>query len=102
LASEIQDFLITEKYKTPSGETLTDFDKTILDLKRPENHTLKVKVALLLKLIEKDPTLSTIQKAGVTKKTDALFQEVARQSSKTSVKSEKQTKGTLPSWSKLL
>lgn len=83
LASEVQDFLITEKYKTPTGELLTDFDRTILDLKRPENHSLKVKVAFLLKTLEKDPTLSTIQKKGITSKTDSLFQEVAKQTNKT-------------------
>ena len=87
LAGELQDFLLVDKWKTPSGETLSDFDKTILDLKKPENHSQKVKVALLLKILEKDPTLSTIQKAGITKKTDALFGEVARQTSKSSVKS---------------
>ena len=82
LASELQDFLLVDKYKTPSGETLTDFDKTILELKRPENHALKVKVGLLLKILEKDPTLSTIQRSGVTKKSTQLFEEVARQTSK--------------------
>jgi hypothetical protein len=85
LASELQDFLLVEKYKTPSGETLTDFDKTILELKRPENHALKVKVGLLLKIIEQDPTLSTIQKAGVSKKSTQLFEEVARQTTKKTV-----------------
>lgn len=78
LANELQDFLLVDKYKTASGETLTDFDRTILELKRPENHAMKVKVALLLKVLEKDPTLSTIQKSGVTKKADQLFGEVAR------------------------
>ena len=82
LANELQDFLLVDKYKTASGETLTDFDKTILELKRPENHATKVKVALLLKIIEKDPTLSTIQKTGVTKKSNELFGEVARQVTK--------------------
>jgi len=82
LASELQDFLLVDKYRTPSGETLTDFDKTILELKRPENHALKVKVGLLLKILEKDPTLSTIQRTGVTKKSTQLFEEVARQTSK--------------------
>lgn len=89
LAQELQDFLVADKWKTSSGETLTDFDRTILELKRPENHEMKVKVALLLKILEKDPTLSTIQKAGVTKKTDTLFGEVARQASKTTTKSSK-------------
>lgn len=82
LASELQDFLLVDKYKTQSGETLTDFDKTILELKRPENHAMKVKVGLLLKILEKDPTLSTIQRSGVTKKSTQLFEEVARQTSK--------------------
>ena len=82
LAGEVQEFLLVDKYKTASGELLSDFDKMILDLKKPENHSQKVKLALLLKVLEKDPTLSTIQKTGVTKKTDALFSEVARQVTK--------------------
>jgi hypothetical protein len=83
LANELQDFLLVDKYKTAGGETLTDFDKTILELKRPENHANKVKVALLLKILEKDPTLSTIQRTGVSKKSNELFGEVARQVTKT-------------------
>jgi hypothetical protein len=82
LASELQDFLLVDKWKTPSGETLTDFDRAILDMKKPENHVMKVKVGLLLKMLEKDPTLSTIQKTGVTKKSNQLFGEVARQVTK--------------------
>lgn len=89
LAGELQDFLITDRYKTPTGEMLTEFDRTILDLKRPENHEKKVKVGLLLKILEKDPTLSTIQKTGLTKKSNELFGEVARQAQKSSVKSGK-------------
>jgi hypothetical protein len=97
LATELQDFLLAEKWKTPSGETLTDFDRTILDLKRPENHALKVKVGLLLKILEKDPTLSTIQKSGISKKSSELFGEVARQATKSSTKSK--SAGTSPtSW----
>lgn len=96
LAGELQDFLVTDKYKTNSGETLTDFDKTILELKRPENHATKVKLALIMKIMEKDPTLSTIQKTGITKKSNELFGEVARQAQKSSVKSKPATKPT--SW----
>jgi len=99
LAGELQDFLVTDRYKTGSGEMLTEFDKTILELKRPENHEMKVKVALLLKILEKDPTLSTIQKAGVTKKTDTLFGEVTRQSSKSAVKSNKSSSKPTSWWS---
>ena len=78
LASELQNFLLEDKWKTPQGELLSDFDKAILDLKKPENHAQKVKVALLIKLLEKDPTLSTIQKAGISKKSDKLFESVQK------------------------
>ena len=98
LAGELQDFLVTDKYKTNSGETLTDFDRTILELKRPENHATKVKLALIMKIMEKDPTLSTIQKTGITKKSNELFGEVARQAQKSSVKSKPVTQST--SWFK--
>ena len=98
LAGELQDFLLVDKYKTPSGETLTDFDRTILELKRPENHEMKVKVGLLLKILEKDPTLSTIQKTGITKKSNELFGEVARQASKSGVKSSSNKSSKPNSW----
>jgi len=82
LASELQDFLLVDKWKTPTGELLSDFDRAILDMKRPENHAMKVKLGLLMKMLEKDPTLSTIQRTGVTKKSNELFGEVARQVTK--------------------
>jgi len=97
LATELQDFLLVDKWKTPSGETLTDFDRAILDMKRPENHAMKVKLGLLMKMLEKDPTLSTIQKIGVTKKSNELFGEVARQVTK--AKSTGASSGAQPkSW----
>lgn len=96
LANELQDFLLVDRYKTASGETLTEFDKTILELKRPENHELKVKVGLLLKMLEKDPTLSTIQKTGVSKKSNELFSDLARQTSKSATKSSNPQKAN--SW----
>lgn len=98
LANELQDFLLVDKYKTASGETLTDFDKTILELKRPENHATKVKVALLLKILEKDPTLSTIQRTGVSKKSNELFGEVARQVTKTKSSTSSGTSAKSNSW----
>ncbi len=96
LANELQDFLLVDKYQTSSGEKLTEFDRQILELKRPENHALKVKLGLLMKILETDPSLSTIQKRGITKKADDLFTEVARQSTKSAVKSSKTSKPT--SW----
>jgi hypothetical protein len=96
LANELQDFLLVDKYQTSSGEKLTEFDRQVLELKRPENHALKVKMGLLMKILETDPTLSTIQKRGISKKSDDLFSEVARQSSKSSIKSSGSSKPT--SW----
>ena len=96
LANELQDFLLVDRYQTSSGEKLTEFDRQILELKRPENHALKVKMGLLMKILETDPTLSTIQKRGISKKSDDLFSEVARQTSKSSIKSNKSSTPT--SW----
>lgn len=82
MANELKQYMITPKYKTKEGKLLTDFDFALMQLEKPENHSLKIKVGLLLKTLEKDPTLSTIQKTGVTKKTDTLFSEVARMGKK--------------------
>lgn len=98
LATELQDFLLVDKWKTPSGETLTDFDRAILDMKRPENHGMKVKLGLLMKMLEKDPTLSTIQKTGVTKKSNQLFGEVARQVTKAKTPGTTSSKTNPNSW----
>src|ERR1044072_547298 len=57
-AEETFAYATQERYQTPDGQLLTSFDRDILDLKRPENHELKVKVAMLLQLLKEDPTLS--------------------------------------------
>lgn len=82
IADELHDFLVTEKYRTPSGDILTEFDKAILELRRPENHEKRVKVALILQLLEKDPTLSVIQRTGMSKKTNSLFEGVVKSAGK--------------------
>lgn len=98
LANELQDFLLVDKWKTPAGENLTDFDRAILDLKRPENHEMKVKLGLLLKVLEKDPTLSTIQRTGITKKSNQLFGQVARQVTKSKVAKSSGKRSKPNSW----
>ena len=55
---------------------------------------MKVKLGLLMKMLEKDPTLSTIQKTGITKQSNELFGEVARQ-----VTREKTTGAKTNAWS---
>lgn len=94
LAKEVSDSLINEKWQLPDGTKLTDFDKDILDLKNPENHALKVKVALLLKVLKKDPTLSTIQKKGVTTKSKELFSHTVGKDDVNKQTSNKKSSGT--------
>tara|TARA_R110000868_G_scaffold118026_1_gene313193 strand:+ start:288 stop:1550 length:1263 start_codon:yes stop_codon:yes gene_type:complete len=96
IANELQDFLLVDKWKTPAGETLTDFDRAILDMKKPENHEMKVKVGLLMKILEKDPSLSTIQRKGASKQTNVLFGEIARQVTKDKSNTSRK-KGSKPS-----
>lgn len=82
-AEQTMDYLTTKKYKLPGGELLTEFEKELLETKRPENHELRVKYAMLLQLLKKDPTLSTITKKAVSKETNQVFNEVARHTKKT-------------------
>ncbi len=46
-AQEAYDYLYKKTWRTPSGEELTNFEKFLMDLKRPENHELRVKIGLL-------------------------------------------------------
>jgi hypothetical protein len=81
-AEKTMDFLTTKKYKLPTGELLTEFDKDILEFKRPENHQLKVKLAMLMQLVKTDPTLSSIKKRAISNESSEAFQEVVRHKSK--------------------
>ena len=97
LAKEVQEMLTVDKWKTSAGETLTDFDKEILELNRPQNYAMKAKLATLLRILKVDPELNTIKKAGITKQTNTLFSEVTQKAQKTS----KPKLETSPSWSNL-
>lgn len=68
IARRAMQFLTAENWKLPTGEDITEFDKFMLELRRPENHALKVKVALLamnnfdltkVKIKEKNENTST-------------------------------------------
>lgn len=48
LAQQALAFITQEKYKLANGDPLTEFDKYILELQKPENHVTKVKMALLM------------------------------------------------------
>lgn len=70
--------LTIKKYKLENGQLLTEFEKDLLDLNRPANHALKVKLALLLRTIKKDPTLKTLSKKAVSKEASTLFQGIKK------------------------
>lgn len=77
-ANKAVDFLETKKWKLPSGELITDFDRVIMDLQHPQNHAAKVKLALLLmksyepgKAISID--LGPVAKKAVSKENKELF-----------------------------
>lgn len=81
-------YLTQERYETKDHQTLTEFDKDILELNRPENHELKIKVAMLMQLLREDPTLSKLAKKAVSKETNELFKGLKR----TAIKSGDQPK----------
>jgi hypothetical protein len=98
MANRTFDFIHTKKWKLPSGETITDFDNEILRLQRPENHGLKVKIALLMNLLKTDPTLSSIQKRAVSKESNTLFSGLEKKKVKTENTPAKRTAAQVGSW----
>lgn len=78
------DFAYNKKWEL-NNALLTDFDRFILDLKKPENHAVKAKLALLFSQ-DYDPNkpikvdFSKIQKKAVSNESKALFQDLANKS----------------------
>jgi len=64
------EYMTDKKYKLPSGELLSEYDKDLLELSRPENHELKVKLALLLR---KKLDLKDVKKTTISKESGKLF-----------------------------
>lgn len=88
-----------ERFQTPDGQLLTSFDKDILELKRPENHELKVKVAMLLQLLKDDPQLTKLAKRAVSKESNELFKGLKKSAMKTGKRSEAEEEGPkVKSW----
>lgn len=69
-STEVLAYLTDKKYKLASGELLSEFDKDLLELNRAENHETKIKLGLLLR---KKLDLTSVKKATISKKSDALF-----------------------------
>jgi hypothetical protein len=96
-AENIFGYMTQDRFQTPDGELLTTFDKDILDLKRPENHETKVKVAMLLQMIKEDPQLTKLAKKAVSKESNKLFEGLKKTAMKTG-KKESQEEPKVKSW----
>lgn len=83
-ADEINAYLTKDRFKLADGKLITEFEKELLDLEKPENFNMKVKMAMLLKMVKKDPTLSKIQKKAVTKETNEIFRKLVKDKKKQS------------------
>lgn len=80
-ATQAFDFLYNKKWKLPSGELLTDWDKFVLETKNPENISKRVKMALLAL---NDFDFSSIKKTAITGKSSELFSKLAIKDAKQS------------------
>jgi hypothetical protein len=96
-AQEIGEYITRERYKVGDTE-ITEFDKELLELKKPENFALKVKLAMLLKMLKTDPTLSKIQKKAVSKEKTELFSKLVKNSKQTPTVPKKEEEAKPKSW----
>lgn len=87
-AAKVFDFLYTKKWKLPSGELLTDYDKTILESKNPENINSRIKSALLW-LNNFD--MSKVQKKAITKESNQLFNKLIKKDPQKTIKTPDNT-----------
>lgn len=75
-------FLTEKKWKTPQGELLTDFDKFILDSRKPENLRYRAMITLLAL---NDFDFSKIEKRAISKESNSLFSSLVTQKDKKQV-----------------
>ena len=73
-AAKAFDFMYTKKWKLPSGELLTDFDKYVLESKNPDKIANRVKLSLLA-LNNFD--LSKVKKKAVSQESSSLFNSLS-------------------------
>ncbi len=97
VAKKVVDFLTTKKYQTPDKQKLTEFDKFILETKRPENLSQRILIALLA---QSNFDFSKIEKRAVTKSTKSVFAGLIKEKNNTAAAST--TKVVGDSFAKLL
>jgi len=92
IAQETFDFIYTKKWKTQSGEQLTDLDKFILESKNPQNHKTRVLLGLLAK---NNFDLSKVKKVAVSKESNELFSKLTTKNKTVSKSGSDSTKAWL-------
>lgn len=75
VAQETMQELTQMRYRLPSGDTLTEFDKYILELRRPENLSEKVKLWLLAR---SNFDFTKIKKKAISENGSVLFKSLAK------------------------
>ena len=82
VARDTYNRLTAPAYKMPDGTLGTEFDAYLYNLNHPDNFEEKVKLALLVDLMKKDPSFESIKKKGVSEKTNKLFGKLVTQEKK--------------------
>ena len=77
-AKSLTSYILEKKWQLGENQ-LSDFEKEVLDLSRPENRDTQVKIALLMYLLKTDPLLDTLQKKAITKQSDKIFSFLQRE-----------------------
>lgn len=82
------DFLTTKKYQTPDKQKLTEFDKYMLESRKPENITSRIKIALLAL---ENFNFEGVKKRAISKETDEVFSELKTKTKSTKSSGKKET-----------
>jgi hypothetical protein len=90
LAEQTYAYITQEKFQTSDKKLLTAFDKDLMDLDRPENHELKVKMAILLQMAKEDPKLTKLATKAVSKESGEIFKGLKKIANKTTNKETSQ------------
>jgi len=88
-AQDTYSYMTQKPYRLPNGELITEMHKDWLELDRPENHELKVKVALLLK---NKMDLSKVVKKAISKNTNGLWSDLTGKNNKNRSEDKSPTK----------
>lgn len=81
VAQKAFDFIYAKNWKTPDGTMLTDLDVWFKNLDKPENHPLKVKLALMA---INNLDLSKVKQKALTNEVNTLFQNLKTKQVKSS------------------